>query len=115
MNVDIKDLNKVAIKFVDFIKKYRLEFFLIIVGSIFAFLVIQISQNAIKEPTQEAIDDKIKTVQIPKIDQDAISKIEQLEDLNIEVKAIFNEARNNPFCEVKKDPINGEVISNCAE
>ena len=42
---------------------------------------------------------KVKTVKLPKIDENAVKNIEQLEDQNIEVQSLFNEARNNPFSE----------------
>jgi len=47
----------------------------------------------------ETICAQIITVTMPKIDEDAIAKIQQLKDQNIEVQSLFENARNNPFSE----------------
>ncbi len=65
----------------------------------FGFLVMQISKYSTMEPSDQAISEKFKTVTMPKIDEDAIAKIQQLKDQNIEVQSLFENARNNPFSE----------------
>ena len=51
------------------------------------------------EPTAAEIEEKLQTVQRPKIDQAVLDKIELLQGQNIEVRSLFDQARKNPFSE----------------
>jgi len=66
---------------------------------VYSFIVFRINSLITAEPTDEQIIEKLQTVQRPKIDQVSIDKINQLSDNSVEVKAIFKEARQNPFQE----------------
>lgn len=65
----------------------------------YGFLVLRINTLARGEPADDAVAEKLKTVQRPKLDQDAVDKIEQLQDQNVDAQALFNQARQNPFSE----------------
>ena len=99
MNIEINNIKKPFTKILSFLNKYRLEIFIIFTCLIFGYMIMKISFYSTQEPTQNAINEKIKTVKLPKIDENAVKNIEQLEDQNIEVQSLFNEARNNPFSE----------------
>ena len=99
MNLEINNIKKPFSKILLFLNKYRLEIFIIFACIIFGYIITRISIYSTQEPTQEAISEKVKTVKLPKIDENAVKNIEQLEDQNIEVQSLFNEARNNPFSE----------------
>jgi cell division protein FtsN len=99
MKIDSKSITSQISKFIDFLKRYKLEEFIIIVCLIFGFLIMKISVYSTQEPSQSSLDEKIKTVKLPKVDEEAVRNIQKLEDQNIEVQSLFNEARNNPFSE----------------
>ena len=63
------------------------------------FLVFQINRLATAEPTDTMIEEKLQTVARPKLDQAVIERIQQLQDQNVEVRSLFDQARNNPFNE----------------
>ena len=69
--------------------------FMIIYGA----LVLEINHLSGAEPTQAQLDAKLKTVQRPTIDQPTLDKIQQLQDQNIQVQTLFDQARQNPFAE----------------
>lgn len=66
---------------------------------IFGFLVLRINQYSNQEPSEDAINEKLEKVNRPKINDELIDKISQLQDQNVEVKSLFEAARNNPFSE----------------
>lgn len=64
-----------------------------------AGLVIEIGHLARQEPTDDAVTEKLSTIKTPKIDPATLNKIQQLQDQNVDVKSLFDQARNNPFSE----------------
>lgn len=73
--------------------------FIFIVGIVItiSFLVYEINRLTSKEPTPEQLSAQQEIIKRPKIDQETIDKIEQLEDQNIAVQSLFKTARDNPF------------------
>ncbi len=99
MKIDIKQLLKKIQPLVALLKRYTVFLYIMIVLIIFGLLVFRIRQYSNIEPSEDAIGEKLKTVQRPKIDKTVLEKIEQLKDQNIQVQSLFDQARNNPFSE----------------
>lgn len=96
------DLKTLPVKFKSFLKKsqpYVPLVFIVLVAVMYGFLVFQIRSIAGHEPSDDAITEKLKTVQRPKLDQDSINKLQQLQDNSTNVQALFKQARDNPFQE----------------
>lgn len=96
-NLDIKQAGDIAKSTLGKIQRYMV--FLSIVGIllVYSFLVLRISTLSQAEPNEDQITEQANTVKRLRIDQTSIDKIEQLEDQNIAVQSLFQEARNNPF------------------
>lgn len=97
MNIDLKTLPAtVQQQFKRLLVHAKLIFGMavIILGG---FLIFEINVSMNKEPTDEQISAQLETIKRPKIDQETINKIEQLEDHNVAVQALFKRARDNPF------------------
>lgn len=75
----------------------------ILVFMIFAgmcgYIVWTSGQQALREPAEGAILDQVSSSSRPNLDDNAAETLRSLEDQNIEVKALFEESRNNPFVE----------------
>ncbi len=99
MKLDFKDLPAKLRPALDFLKQYIKLIFVVFILIIFGFFVFRINQYSNTEPSETAIEEKLQTVQRPKIDQAIIDKIEQLKGQNIQVQSLFDQARNNPFSE----------------
>jgi hypothetical protein len=69
----------------------------------YAFFIVRISRLVNSEPGPEVLSKKVQTAKRIKIDQYSVDKLLQLQDEDIEVKTLFQEARNNPFTE--PDPL----------
>jgi len=98
MKLNTKSLTKFTRPLASFVKKDAVGIFLVISALVFAFLIWRIGHLAGAEPSQDAIDEKIRTVVRPRIDADSIKRIEELEDQNIDIQSYFTD-RDNPFQE----------------
>ena len=92
-------LQKSLAKILPFTKRYAVFIVILIFLGVYVFEVNRIGHLIQDEPSQSAIDDKLKPVSQLKIDQNAIQQINDLETQNIQVKSLFDQARDNPFSE----------------
>jgi hypothetical protein len=99
MKLEVKDIPAKLRPFLQFLKKYFSFIMAILALAVFGFLVFRINQLSRIEPDETAVLEKLETVRRPKIDQSVVDKIEQLQDQNIQVQSLFDQARNNPFSE----------------
>ena len=78
--------------------KLRAYLFVGLLVLLYSFIIIRfISLNAIM-PTTKQIN-AASNITSPHIDQTTVNKIQQLQDNSVSVKALFNQARQNPFQE----------------
>lgn len=69
---------------------------LLVLGA-YGFIVYRIGTLTSHEPEDDVVAERLKNLKKPSIDQATIDKIEQLEDSNVQVKSLFDQARDNPF------------------
>ncbi len=96
-DIDVKQLGTIGKSALHVLQKYVGFIFIIGTLLIYAFLVFRISTLAQMEPTEDAVLENTKNVKRLKLDQNSISKIEELEDQSIGVQSLFETARDNPF------------------
>lgn len=82
-----------------FAKKNKVFLIILTVLAIFGFIVFRISYFNALEPTESALDTQLQTSSRPRIDKAIVEKLVNLETENIQVQALFNQARENPFSE----------------
>ncbi len=98
-NLNLKVLLDKLLPMLEFLKRYAAMIFFVGVLTILGFLVYRINYFTNIEPDDSAVQAKLQTVQRPQVDKAAIDKIQQLRDQNVQVKALFDQARDNPFSE----------------
>lgn len=81
------------------IKPYLPIILFTIVGATYGYLVLTASQQSSLQPTDAEINENITKSSRPRVDEASAEKLEQLESQNVEIQAIFDEARKNPFSE----------------
>lgn len=81
------------------LKKYLSIIIIILVGGIYAYLVVTAGSIAEKDPTQAETDEAYKKAKRPKIDETVVKKITELQDQNVQFQSLIDEARKNPFAE----------------
>jgi hypothetical protein len=98
-NPDLKTLSTKLAPFIQKARRYRVIIFIVVIVMVYSFLVFRINTLANGEPSDSDVDAKLQTAKQLKVDSATIQKIQQLQDNSSEVKALFNQARNNPFQE----------------
>lgn len=96
-NIDINQITRGLKSATLKLKTYAWFVFIITILLIYSFLVVRVSLLSDPKPDEAAVEEQINTVKRLKIDQNAINQIEKLEDQNIGVQSLFEEARDNPF------------------
>jgi len=99
MKLDLKELPVKLTELLTKLKQYASFIFVLLILGAFGFLTIRIRGYVSSEPSDEAVNEKLSTLQRPRIDQKTIDKIQQLEDNSVQVKSLFEQARDNPFQE----------------
>lgn len=99
MNINLESILPKLMRPVNFFKRYAVFTSVIVFLFITTFFVFRINQYSRMEPDESTVEEKLQTVQRPKVDQSVLNKIQQLQDQNIQVKTLFDQTRSNPFNE----------------
>lgn len=99
MNIDKNLLIRISSNVYDIVKKYGLLIVILISLGIFGFLVLKIRTLADREPSSDLILEKSGQAPSTKVDESIAERVRQLQETNVEVRAIFEQSRNNPFQE----------------
>lgn len=99
MNIDKNTVTNKLNDALVFCQKHALLLGISAFGLLYGYIIIQVSAIANKVPDEAEVTKQVQAVPHPKIKKETAQKIEGLEDQNVNVQAIFNEARENPFSE----------------
>lgn len=80
-------------------RKYAALAFLLFLVAIYGFLGWRIVSLTGEEPNQADVSTQLKTVGVPKVNQDVVDKMQKLDDNSVSVHTLFDQARQNPFSE----------------
>lgn len=84
---------------VGFGKKHALVISFALFACLAGYILLLTNQLTTMQPDETSVDAQLSGVARPKIQESVVKTILGLEDSNVEVKAIFEEARENPFSE----------------
>ncbi len=98
-NLDLKTLLAKFMSVLHWLKRYRAILFIVGLISMYSVLVLRVNMLSNKEPSDSDVTAKLQSVHPPKLDPAIVTKIQQLQDNSVDVKTLFNQARNNPFQE----------------
>lgn len=90
-----KQLRKVAFKIVT----YRSIIFLLVLASLYGFILWRINVLSSAPPSQADLSSAEKQASSPHISESVVQKIKSLQDNSVNVQTLFDQARNNPFNE----------------
>lgn len=79
------------------LRRYSIIGFVVFVACLYGAVVMRVNNLSNMEPTDDAIQQQVKAARVPHIDQEIVKQLESLEDHSVSVKALFDEARSNPF------------------
>ncbi len=95
----MNDLKKQSRLLIEKLQKYRFVIAVAIFAGLCGVILWTSSQQVLREPSKGSVLDQVSSTERPNLDEDAARTLLELEDQNIEVKALFEESRNNPFTE----------------
>lgn len=96
-NIEVKQITIALKRAFEKLLSYSGFLFVVTILLIYSFLVLRISILSDPKPDENAVAEQMNNVKRLKVDQNSIDRIEQLEDQNIGVQSLFEEARDNPF------------------
>lgn len=76
---------------------YRLAIFIGFVLIVYLFVGLRIHSLTTAEPSQDAVTAQVKAAHVPRIEPEVVQQLQSLQDNSVNVQALFNQARNNPF------------------
>ena len=79
------------------VQPYSLLVFILFVGLIYAFVLLRIQHFTTEQPSETAIDSQVQAAHIPHINPSVVQQLQSLQDNSVNVQALFNQARSNPF------------------
>lgn len=91
-------LDKAAI-LATFIKRFRFILVFAAFSMMYAYVLMQVNAINARQPSNVQITEKTTAAPRTKIDPRAAEQITSLQENSVDIKAIFNEARKNPFAE----------------
>ncbi len=99
MNIEVKNIPSYLRGLVLKARRYLPITFIVVAALVYGWLIFRINVLNRREPSEDAVAEKLQTAKRPKIDQSIIDKINELEDNSTEVQTLFKDARTNPFQE----------------
>ncbi len=79
--------------------RYKVIIFVLLVVTVYGYIIITISSLSNVQPTPDQVNKISSPIKSAKIDKNIVMQLQRLQDNSVSVKALFDEARNNPFQE----------------
>lgn len=95
--IDRATITKTLITDVEKAQRYSVLAFIVFVCLIYGFVMFRFNSLRNAEPSADAVSSQVKSARVPHIDQAVVKQLESLEDNSVNVQALFNQARRNPF------------------
>lgn len=99
MKTDVKNLPRTILTFLHTVSKYAPVMFTVIVLGMYSYLILHVSSLTQVEVDQTKVLEQLETAKRSQLDQRAVDRILLLQDQNVQVESLFEEARDNPFSE----------------
>jgi hypothetical protein len=84
---------------VDRLKRHAVLLFVLLLGVIYGFVLNKINAFSNVQPGTSQISAQVKTLSTPQIDPAIVNQLQNLKDNSVNVQALFDQARKNPFQE----------------
>lgn len=104
-NIEVNDIPNLILPLLGKLKRYVVLVFILVFLIVYGFLVWQIDVMSRVEPDDDEVLASQTAFRRPKINDEAIDKILQLEARNIDITSSFQETRVNPFAECTSEDL----------
>jgi hypothetical protein len=79
------------------LRRYTILAFLVLVVAIYAFIAFRISNLSNAQPTADQVSSQVQASRVLHVDKTVVQQLQSLQDNSVNVKALFNQERANPF------------------
>ena len=94
---DLKTLTTKTMVAVNKARRFSFPLFLGLVAILYGFLLLRINGLNNTQPSADSVTSQVNAAQVPHIDESTVRQLESLQNNSVNVQALFNEARSNPF------------------
>jgi hypothetical protein len=94
---DIKSLRVKAGAALQKAQRFSLVLFICFIALLYGYVMLRINTLSNTQPTPESVSSQVKAAGLPHIDESVVQQLESLHNNSVNVQALFNDARNNPF------------------
>jgi hypothetical protein len=94
---DLKFLTAKARLGLEKVRRFSFVLFLGFVAILYGFVLLRVNSLSNIQPSNDSVTSQIKAAGVPHIDEKTVKQLESLQNNSVNVQALFNESRNNPF------------------
>lgn len=95
MKESSKSIDQLSGQAAELFRQYRVVLFLVLLVIVYGYLLLKINDFNSVAPSVDLNSSPSQPT--PNIDKSAVSRLKQLQDNSVNVQALFNQARQNPF------------------
>lgn len=99
MKLNTKNIPELLSQAAHTLARYRLVIFVLLIAGVYGYVIFAINGLSSQQPSIQSVNGELGSIKTPKLDQTVVKQLEALRDNSVSVKALFDEARNNPFNE----------------
>lgn len=99
MKLDTSNLLEQLLRATHILRQRAAIICFIIFAIIYGYIMVTVSNLSQQEPSETAVKEKLTKVAKPKVDESVAQTMLGLEERNVTIRSIFEEARANPFTE----------------
>jgi glycosyltransferase A (GT-A) superfamily protein (DUF2064 family) len=81
------------------LRGYSVIFFLLLLAAVYGFVLFKVNGLIGLQPNDADVQSQIQASATPHVDAATVKQIEDLNDNNVSVQSLFDQARSNPFQE----------------
>jgi hypothetical protein len=96
-NTRLGDLNRQLAAVAQKLRRYSIVLFIVFVACVYGLVIWRINTLLTAQPSPEAISSQVKANSIPRVDPSVVKQLKELRDNSVNVRALFDQGRNNPF------------------
>lgn len=97
LNSRLKQLSAKAQAVLRKLRPYSLLMLIVFAGCMYGFLLLRTYTLNAKQPSEDAVNSQVQAAHLPRINPSLVQQLQSLRDNSVNVQALFDRSRNNPF------------------
>ena len=93
----LKDMTRQLRSVLAAVGRYRVLLFVILVAAVYAFVFWRVQTLESQQPTDLQVSEQNDPIRTAHVNKSVVEQLNSLQDNSVNVHALFDQARNNPF------------------